>query len=306
VRDNQPIADREVMFPEGKPLISQTGTDSRITFVNKEFASVSGFSRDELLGAPHNLVRHPHMPAQAFANLWATIKEGRPWEGSIENRTKTGDRYWVRANVTPVTEDGAVKGYISIYGRPSREKVAEAEAAYKRMRAGDTSLGLRDGELIHTGWRAGFGVFRASVTGRLVGIFATLILGIALVGGAGLLGMAQSNESLRTVYEDRVVPLSQLGEIMALMQQNSLEIGLAGRKSGRMPRGSTRSGPNTRQPISPPKRPIWPVSSKPDARYSCRKVCGRRCSGPNKATDPAWKSCSLKKWCQSSPRNAHG
>jgi aerotaxis receptor len=228
VRDNQPIADREVMFPEGKPLISQTGTDSRITFVNKEFASVSGFSRDELLGAPHNLVRHPHMPAQAFANLWATIKEGRPWEGSIENRTKTGDRYWVRANVTPVTEDGAVKGYISIYGRPSREKVAEAEAAYKRMRAGDTSLGLRDGELIHTGWRAGFGVFRASVTGRLVGIFATLILGIALVGGAGLLGMAQSNESLRTVYEDRVVPLSQLGEIMALMQQNSLEIGLAG------------------------------------------------------------------------------
>ena len=227
MRDNQPITDREAMLPDGALLVSKTDTDSRITFANKEFVAISGFSREELLGAPHNLVRHPHMPPEAFADLWTTIGEGRPWEGLVKNRTKSGDHYWVRANVTPVVENGAVKGYISIRERPSRDKVAEAEDAYKRMRSGDKSLGLRDGELIRTGLSARFRVFRLSMTGRLVGIFATLILGIVLVGAGGLLGMAQSNESLRTVYEDRVVALGQLGEIGALMQQNSQAVSLA-------------------------------------------------------------------------------
>ncbi len=227
MRDNQPITDRETMFPEGVPLVSQTATDSRISFVNQAFASASGFSRDELLGKPHNLLRHPNMPAQAFANLWATVAEGRPWEGLLKNRTKTGEYFWVRTNITPVVRDGAIEGYISMHGRPSREKVAEAETAYKCMSSGDKNFGLRDGEIVRTGLPSRLGVYWASVAGRLAIVFATLILGIAMVGGAGLSGMAQSNESLRTVYEDRVVCLGQLGEIMSLMQENSQEIGLA-------------------------------------------------------------------------------
>lgn len=225
MRDNQPITEREVEIPDGEPLVSRTDPDSRINFVNKGFVAVSGFAREDLIGAPHNLVRHPHMPKEAFANLWETLKAGRPWEGLVKNRTKSGDFYWVRANVTPVIEAGEIKGYISIRGRPSRGKVAEAGAAYAKMRDGNKSIGLHDGELVRTGWRAALGVHWASVTGRLVGIFATLILGIVLVGGAGLLGMAQSNGSLRTVYEDRVVCLGQIGEVLGLLYENSLEIG---------------------------------------------------------------------------------
>ena len=62
---------------------------------------MSGFTEQELIGSPHNIVRHPLMPQEAFANLWATIKAGRPWDGLVKNRAKTGDFYWVRANVTP-------------------------------------------------------------------------------------------------------------------------------------------------------------------------------------------------------------
>lgn len=227
MRDNHPVTEREVFLPEGEPLVSQTDPDSHITFVNKGFVAVSGFTRDELIGAPHNLVRHPHMPAEAFANLWQTLKAGRPWEGLVKNRTKTGDFYWVRANVTPVVENGTLTGYISIRGIPSRAAVAEAEAAYAKIRAGDKSVGLRDGALVRTGWRANFAVLRASLVGRLVAIFLALILGIAGVGAAGLTGMANSNESLRTVYEDRVVCLGQLGEILSLVQDSMVQMGLA-------------------------------------------------------------------------------
>ena len=227
MRDNQPVTEREVFLPEGEPLVSQTDPDSHITFVNKGFVAVSGFTRDQLIGSPHNLVRHPHMPAEAFANLWQTLKAGRPWEGLVKNRTKSGDFYWVRANVTPVTEAGTLKGYISIRGVPSRKAVAEAEVGYAKIRAGDKSLGLRDGALVRTGWRANFAVLRASIAGRLVGIFLALILGIAGVGVAGLTGMATSNESLRTVYEDRVVCLGQLGEILALLQDSMVHMTIA-------------------------------------------------------------------------------
>jgi PAS domain S-box-containing protein len=227
LRDNQPITDREVPLPEGEPLVSRTDVDSRVTHANDGFVKVSGFSREELIGAPHNLVRHPHMPTQAFANLWATIKAGRPWDGLVKNRTKSGDFYWVRANVMPEHENGALTGYVSIRSRPSRQKVAEAEAAYARLRAGDTGIGLRDGEIVKTGWSAAVAELFASIAGRLTTIFSILIAGIVLVGAIGLTGMADSNESLRTVYEDRVVCLGQLGEIMSLVQDSQLQTSLA-------------------------------------------------------------------------------
>ena len=93
MRTNEPITQNEVELPDGEPLVSRTDPGGRITFVNHVFREISGFTEDELVGAPHNLVRHPHMPAVAFANLWATIKAGRPWDGLVMNRAKTGDFY---------------------------------------------------------------------------------------------------------------------------------------------------------------------------------------------------------------------
>ncbi|MBK3777684.1 PAS domain-containing protein [Azospirillum brasilense] len=94
MRDNGPVTNREIEMSEDTLLVSRTDTRGKITFVNKAFVDISGFSETELLGAPHNVVRHPDMPPAAFANLWETIKDGRPWEGLVKNRSKSGDHYW--------------------------------------------------------------------------------------------------------------------------------------------------------------------------------------------------------------------
>ncbi|MBP2231105.1 PAS domain S-box-containing protein [Azospirillum agricola] len=215
MRVNTPITDKEVLMADGVPLVSRTDPGGRITFVNKAFAEISGFPEHELIGAPHNLVRHPDMPKEAFADLWETIKGGKPWEGLVKNRTRSGDFYWVRANVTPVVEGGVVTGYISIRSKPSREEVAAAGSLYARMRAGTAGVALAGGELVHrkAPVRALLAV-RDSIAARLTAVFGLLILAVLLAGWLGLAGMSDSNASLRTVYEDRTVPAYQIGEIL--------------------------------------------------------------------------------------------
>jgi aerotaxis receptor len=98
-----------------------------INYANPYFIEVSGFTEEELIGAPQN-VRHPDMPVEAFADLWSTIKSGMPWTGLVKNRCKNGDFYWVLANVTPVIESGKPVGYLSVRTKPSREQVRAADA----------------------------------------------------------------------------------------------------------------------------------------------------------------------------------
>jgi aerotaxis receptor len=93
MRRNEPITDHEIEIPDDEPLVSRTDTGGRIVFANQAFIDVSGYALEELIGAPHNLVRHPHMPQAAFADLWTTIRAGRPWEGLVKNRAKQGDFY---------------------------------------------------------------------------------------------------------------------------------------------------------------------------------------------------------------------
>ncbi|PWC85763.1 chemotaxis protein [Azospirillum sp. TSH100] len=221
MRLNEPITDREIVMEDGVLLVSRTDTGGRITFVNKAFVDISGYAEAELIGAPHNLIRHPHMPEEAFADLWATIKDGRPWEGLVKNRTKSGDFYWVRANVTPVIEDGAVTGFISIRTKPSREQVAATERLYTDIRNGRARhLAVREGQAVGLSAGAAFRRWLATVTGRLTMIFAFMILSMLVVGGVTLRGMSDSNASLKTVYEDRTVPAVQIGEILDHMRDN--------------------------------------------------------------------------------------
>ncbi|CAO3417422.1 methyl-accepting chemotaxis protein [Azospirillum doebereinerae] len=215
MRLNEPITNREIEMEDGVLLVSRTDTGGRITFVNKAFIDISGFAESELIGSPHNLIRHPHMPKAAFADLWATVKDGRPWEGLVKNRTKTGDFYWVRANVTPVVENGQVTGYISIRTKPSRAQIAGAEALYADIREGRAPhLAVRNGQAVKLGAVAGLRRWSASVTGRLSLVFAAMIVTVMAVGGVTLGGMADSNASLKTVYEDRTVPAVQIGDIL--------------------------------------------------------------------------------------------
>ena len=228
MRVNEPVTNHEVFLPEGETIVSRTDTGGRIVFVNKAFLDISGFTSEELIGAPHNLVRHPDMPREAFADLWKTIKAGRPWEGLVKNRTKSGDFYWVQANVTPVVEDGRITGYISIRLRPAREKVAAAEAAYARIRAGDArGLALLDGELVPSTPLTRLRGVWANVTTRLGALCLATVLGTLLVGGAGLQGMWRTEASLQTVYEDRTVCAGQLSQILDQLHEGAWQLLLA-------------------------------------------------------------------------------
>jgi len=221
MRDNQPITQHEVMVPDVEPLVSRTDPGGRIAFVNRVFVEVSGFTEHELVGAPHNIVRHPSMPAAAFANLWATIKAGRPWDGLVKNRTKTGDFYWVRANVTPVVENDQLAGFISVRSRPDREEIAAAEHAYAAMRAGTANgIGLRDGALVRTGWRSAIADSLNSVAGRLAGVALAAMLLIGTVAWLGFSGMAASNDALRQVYEQDLAAVDRLRNIVDLIRDN--------------------------------------------------------------------------------------
>ncbi|PGH56098.1 chemotaxis protein [Azospirillum palustre] len=221
MRVNTPITDREVHLTDGVPLVSRTDTGGRITFVNQAFVEISGFDEHELIGAPHNIVRHPHMPKEAFADLWATAKAGRPWEGLVKNRTKSGDFYWVRANVTPVMEDGAITGFISIRSKPSRDEIAAADRLYAEMRDNRAAVALSEGMLVRRSRAGRAAAFAwASLSGRMAAVFALLAFAILLAGWLGLDGMADSNQSLRTVYEDRTVPAYQIGEIQNLARDS--------------------------------------------------------------------------------------
>jgi aerotaxis receptor len=152
MRNNQPVSGHEYEFPSSHMLVSATDLTGRIQYCNPAFIAVSGFTRDELIGQPHNLIRHPDMPREAFEDMWTTIREGRPWTALVKNRRKNGDHYWVHANVTPVVEKGTVVGYLSVRIKPERETVREAETLYARLRAGEArGLKLRRGAVVRTG-----------------------------------------------------------------------------------------------------------------------------------------------------------
>ncbi|HEX5364316.1 MAG TPA: PAS domain-containing methyl-accepting chemotaxis protein [Gallionella sp.] len=130
---NAYVSQKEIPFPPKAVLISRTDTKGIMTYANDAFVEISGFSREELIGKSHNIVRHPDMPPQAFKSLWDAMKERRPWRGTVKNRCKNGDHYWVRATVAPVFENGEVVGYSSVRRPPTREHVAAAEGLYRRL-----------------------------------------------------------------------------------------------------------------------------------------------------------------------------
>ncbi|CAM3014384.1 methyl-accepting chemotaxis sensory transducer [Ectopseudomonas mendocina] len=140
MRQNLPVTQRERTFPAEERLISTTDLNSKITYCNDAFVEISGFTREELIGQPHNLVRHPDMPPAVFGHMWETIKQGKPWMGIVKNRSKNGDFYWVSAYVTPVYENGRIAGYESVRSLPTEAQKRRAETLYARLRAGKSPV----------------------------------------------------------------------------------------------------------------------------------------------------------------------
>ena len=99
---NLPVTNNEIPLRDDIMIVSMTDLKGIITYVNKDFLEVSGFTEEELIGKNHNIVRHPDMPVEAFQDLWDVLKAGRPWNGFVKNRCKNGDYYWIEANATPI------------------------------------------------------------------------------------------------------------------------------------------------------------------------------------------------------------
>lgn len=136
MRNNGPITDREVFVSTTDEIVSSTDTQGTILFCNETFQRISGYSFSELINQPHNILRHPHMPREAFGMLWSALKAGKPWMGIIKNRCKNGDHYWVDAYVTPLRERGQIYGYESVRVQASAACIGRAEQVYARLQQG--------------------------------------------------------------------------------------------------------------------------------------------------------------------------
>ncbi|AHL75365.1 chemotaxis protein [Stutzerimonas stutzeri] len=142
MRNNGPVSNTERSFPANQRLISATDTQGKILYCNDEFVAISGYSRAELIGSDHNLVRHPDMPPAVFGAMWGYLKAGKSWMGVVKNRCKNGDFYWVSAYVTPILDDGKLTGFESVRFKPTAEQVAQAAALYGRLRAGQPAVSI--------------------------------------------------------------------------------------------------------------------------------------------------------------------
>ena len=215
MKTNLPVTQVEKPFPKGKLIVSKTDLKGITSYANDTFIELSGFSREELIGKNHNVVRHPDMPPQAFAWLWETIKKGQPWRAVVKNRCKNGDYYWVDAFVVPIRKHNETIGYMSVRTAPTREQVRGAEALYQQLN--QTKAPIKPGNFLKD----------LTIKARLAMIMAFMALMMLGSSVVGLSGIVMSNQALETAYQDRLEPSNMVNRIMLLMNENRSQIMLA-------------------------------------------------------------------------------
>lgn len=190
MRVNLPISTQEYAFPKGQTLVSTTDLKGRILYCNPMFIEVSGYEKEELLGQPHNIVRHPDIPEEAYRDMWETIASGNPWSAPVKNRRKDGTFYWVMANVTPLMQGDQPTGYMSVRTEATRDQIQAADQLYRQMQAekqaGTLVHVLREGQIVkNTLWGR---MARAVQLGPLGKIMLCTLLLVFASWGAALLG----------------------------------------------------------------------------------------------------------------------
>ncbi|MDA8327920.1 MAG: methyl-accepting chemotaxis protein [Betaproteobacteria bacterium] len=210
MRNNMPVTGVEYVLSSSETIVSKTDLQGNITYINQDFINISGFSEDELLGAPQNIVRHPDMPKEAFADFWRTLKSGKAWTGLVKNRCKNGDYYWVEANAAPMLENGQIVGYTSIRIKPSREQIQAAESAYREIRAGNTRLEVVEGEAVRRSPFARFNFLKsASIKAKMIMSSGLL----AILFAANLLVTAMSSAQ----YDVWSITISVIGLLLSVL-----------------------------------------------------------------------------------------
>ncbi len=188
MRQNLPVTHVERLLGEDEFIVSKTDLKGHITYVNRPFLEISGFTEDELLGSPHNIVRHPDMPPEAYTDMWRDLQAGLSWRGMVKNRCKNGDHYWVQANANPIWEHGEIVGFMSLRVRASREQILQAERFYAALRAGQArGLTVRHGKAARSGL-AGWGARAAEWLGQQQQVLLLVLTMVAAVftGGVGV------------------------------------------------------------------------------------------------------------------------
>ena len=232
MRSNLPVTTVEYPVTDATMIASRTDIKGRLTYFNGEFVDASGFTEAELMGQPHNIIRHPDMPPEAFENMWDTLKAGKPWAGAVKNRRKNGDFYWVLATASPIRENGQVTGFTSIRTLLPAEQRREAEVVYAALRAKKPHNYRIDAGIIrHRSVFDRMALFTGTLKARLTTLVTALGLFMLLIGLVGIMALRDGNSKTKSIYEDRTVPLAQLAEITDRMNRNSIVLYEAATKS---------------------------------------------------------------------------
>ena len=213
---NMPVTQNQVELKDNSQIVSKTDLKGRITFVNREFIDVSGFTEAELIGQSHNIVRHPDMPPEAFEDLWSTVKNGKPWIGIVKNRCKNGDYYWVEAVVAPVVENGQPSGFISVRKKASRQQIEGAMRYHRKIKEGQSWSATQLDKL--RAFKRNF-----SLRARIISIFLTVVFTTGFVGFIGLKGIEDTNQAVHSLYENRVVAIEQLKRVADMYAVNIVD-----------------------------------------------------------------------------------
>ncbi|TAJ77840.1 MAG: PAS domain-containing protein [Gallionellaceae bacterium] len=225
MRTNMPVTNVEREFRDGETIVSKTDLKGQITYVNPYYCEMSGYSERESIGQPHNYIRHPDMPPEAFADLWATLKAGKPWTGIVKNRCKNGDYYWVVANATPIRESGQVIGYMSVRTKPSRTAVEATAKIYQEIRDGKSNYKVREGKAVKPNLFGFLRHVRNLKLGVKLGLGFGLIVLMAIGMGVLALNQMQAFETQLT----HIVALTpaQSQEFAAVLNINQKELIIA-------------------------------------------------------------------------------
>jgi len=221
MRNNLPVTTVEYPIPDDCFIVSKTDVKGRITYINDAFIKASGFAEDELIGQPHNIVRHPDMPPEAYEDFWATLKAGKPWYGAVKNRRKNGDYYWVMASASPIWEGGTLSGYMSIRTKITNDQRAEAEQAYAELRAKkSTNYTITAGIVRRRTVFDRLSLFTGTMKARLTTLVSVQVALMLLIGLIGMISSHQDNNRIQSIYENSTAPLAMLLDTSDRMKDN--------------------------------------------------------------------------------------
>jgi methyl-accepting chemotaxis protein len=224
---NMPVTNVEREFRDGETVVSKTDIKGVITYVNPYYCEMSGYTEQESIGQQHNYIRHPDMPEEAFADLWDTLKKGKPWTGLVKNRCKNGDYYWVEANATPIRENGHLVGYMSVRSKPSRIQVEATARIYQEIKEGKSRYKIREGKAVKPGLSDALGRIRNLTLGIKLGLSFGIVVLMAV--GMGLLALSRLENINALIQASANLPQAQshaLAELVDSTRQWLLDAGI--------------------------------------------------------------------------------